>query len=298
MESRTRPSQQRSEWAVHARRSSLRLSPSAPLWADTGAYDGSLQVETNVHPGIEVGVILAGQAERHYPDHEIAGVPGDVWLCAMWEPHGWRVILPETDRVVLIFLPEFLGDEMLGDLPWLSLFAAPPSQRPQVSTPEMRRTVLAMGWKLQDDILTKAPGWQTAVRLDLLRLLFDLSRNWQPPVGAGLQLPRPSHLSRIMPALTLLHERGPLGLSLLEAAAACNLGQTRFGLLFRQTMGLSFGRFRLRSRLASAAHLLLTTDHPVDDIAARVGFSDGSHLHRAFVRQYGCTPGDYRSPRG
>jgi len=295
MRSRRQPSDLGFDWVVHARRSGLRLSPTTPLWADTGAYGAVAEVETNLHPGIEVGLILSGQAERHYPDHLIPGLPGDVWLCAMWEPHGWRVLRPDTDRVVLIFLPEFLGDEMLGDLPWLSLFAAPPALRPHVTTPGLRRTVLAMGAKLREDILGRLRGWQTAVRLDLLRLLLDLSRDWRPPVlPAGRQLPRLGHLSRIMPALTLLHERGSHRPSLLEAAAACNLGQTRFALLFRHTMGLSFGRFRLRGQLASAAHLLLTTDQPVDHIAASLGFADGSHLNRAFVKHYGDTPARYR----
>jgi len=59
-------------------------------------------------------------------------------------------------------------------------------------------------------------------------------------------------------------------------------------------MGLSYGKFCLRSRLAAAAQALLDTDLPVQAIADRTGFSDGSHLHRSFASHYGCTPTDYR----
>ena len=97
-----------------------------------------------------------------------------------------------------------------------------------------------------------------------------------------------------MPALTLLHERSREGLSLSEAACACNLGQSRFALLFRQTMGLSFGKFALRARLSFGAHLLRTTDLVVADVASRCGFVDASHFHRTFVKHYGCTPRRYR----
>jgi len=282
------------DWIVRARRSEYALSPTVPLWAYAGPYEVATPLDIDIHAGIEVGIMLSGRVERHFTDFLLPGTPGDVWLCAMWEPHAWRVIEAGGERVVLVFLPDLLGDEMLGDLPWLSLFAAPVSQRPWASTPEMRRTALETGRKLYNDILAKQPGWQTAVRLGLLRLLFDLSRGWHPPEEARA-VPRAGNLNRIMPALTLLHERSARGLSLLEAAKACNLGQTRFGTLFRQTMGLSFGRFRQRARLASAARLLLTTNQTLDDIAAQLEFTDSCHLHRAFVKYYGCTPGQYRA---
>ncbi len=287
------PRDVRLDWMIRARRSEFALSASVPLWAYAGPYPVATPLDIDVHPGIEVGITLSGRVERHFADYLLPGAPGDVWLCAMWEPHAWRVIEPGAERVVLIFLPEFLRDEMLGDLPWLSLFTAPPSQRPHVTTPELRRAVLMTGRKLYDDIVAKQPGWQTAVRLGLLRLLFDLSRGWRPPEEARA-VPRAGNLNRIMPALTLLHARNAHGLSLVEAAKACNLGQTRFGTLFRETMGLSFGQFRQRARLASAARLLLTTDLTLDDIAAQLEFTDSSHLHRAFVKHYGSTPGQYR----
>ena len=60
-------------------------------------------------------------------------------------------------------------------------------------------------------------------------------------------------------------------------------------------MGLSFGMFCRRSRLGRVAQLLLSTDLSTETIAGEAGFADGSHLHRAFVKQYGCTPGVYRA---
>jgi AraC-like DNA-binding protein len=62
-------------------------------------------------------------------------------------------------------------------------------------------------------------------------------------------------------------------------------------------MGVTFGRFALRARLHQAAHLLLHTGIPIDTIAKDTGFADGSHLHRAFVRTYDCTPAQYRKRR-
>jgi AraC-like DNA-binding protein len=80
-----------------------------------------------------------------------------------------------------------------------------------------------------------------------------------------------------------------------EAASRCGLGRAQFSLVFRDTMGMSFGRFCLRSRLGFVAEMLLSTDLPTQAIAQRAGFVDGSHMHRAFVARYGCTPGQYRA---
>ncbi len=263
------------DWVLSGSPSEFHLTPAQPLRAGVMQNEGPGPLGADVHAGLEIGLTLTGHAERHYLDWVVPGVPGDVWLCAMWEPHGWRFVAPRTDWVVAVFLPEFLGDEMLGDLSWLALFTTPPSQRPWVSTPELRRTVLAIGEELRDEIIRRQPGWKTPVRLGLLRLLFHLSRGWEPPAAPGL-IPPPSAsgLSRIAPALTLLREHHPPEPSLTEAATACGLKRSQFSAIFRQTMGLSFGGFRLRVRLALAARLLRATALTTEDVAARVGFAD------------------------
>ena len=281
---------------VRATRYDYRLTPTAPFNAESNFYPQETPLEIDVHAGFEVGIVLAGTQERHFEDLVCPFLPGDVWLCATWEPHGWRTIAPCCRDVVLIFLPEFLGEEELGSLSWLSLFAALPGNRPRVTTPGMRERVLALGRDLFQELTEARPGWESAVRLDLLRLLLTLSRDWKPSERSDAKPGiRVSNLPRLAPALDLVHSRPLRRISLDEAARVCGLSRAQFCLLFRSTMGLSFGKFCLRSRLGRVAQLLLSTDLPTDAIAARSGFADGSHLHRAFVKQYGFTPGSYRA---
>ena len=65
--------------------------------------------------------------------------------------------------------------------------------------------------------------------------------------------------------------------------------------LFRRTMGISFGKFRIRAHLGHAAHLLHTTHLGLTEVATEAGFTDASHLYRMFVKHYGVTPRQYRS---
>jgi AraC-like DNA-binding protein len=141
------------------------------------------------------------------------------------------------------------------------------------------------------------------VRLHLLLLLLKLFQTWEhrervtDSIRAGS-----NHLARVLPAIHLCGNQAPplRRVSLAQAAGACHLSESRFRRLFRETMGVGFGTFELRRRLGNAVDTLLTTDIPVADVAARSGFTDGSHLRRDLLRHYHTTPAALRkvpSPR-
>ncbi len=277
------------------RRFDYGLTPTEPLHADVTRSEGDTLLTVHAHAGIEFSILLSGAQEAHYEDFVRPLRPGDVSLCATWEPHGWRSTAPDTEGVVLMFLPDFLGEETLGDASWLQLFAVPPAERPQVTSDELRESMLALGREMQREILERRPGWESAVRLDLLRALLALKREWKVPalpksrirVSAG-------NLPRIMPALVLVHTRPARRVTVEEAAKACGLSRAQFCLTFHNIIGISFGQFCTRFRLALVAAMLLSTDMPMNAIAQRTGFVDASHLHRVFVKRYACTPGQYR----
>jgi AraC-like DNA-binding protein len=251
----------------------------------------------HVHQGMEIGIVLEGLWELRFGDVRFECRSGDIWLCAMWEPHGMRVPSPETKHVVLIFPPDFIDDELTGPVSWLRLFSIPPEDRPKIALPEARQRVLSIGRDLREEIAAAGLGWMDVVRLGIARVFIELGRNWTPPKqfsGQSGSGPRPSDLARIMPAVTLVHADPARLVKASEAATACGMSVSRFQHVFMDTMGVSFGRFGRRARLALCAHRLLATDMPIDAIAAEVGMFDGSHLHRAFVSEYGCTPGQFR----
>jgi AraC-like DNA-binding protein len=193
--------------------------------------------------------------------------------------------------VVVIFLPEFIGDEVLGEMHWLNLLAVPPEKRPRVLTPELRERVLAVGHELREEIAEKKPAWQSMVRLGLLRLFIRLSRDWSP--GSSRRTDG-SVLSRVGPAIALAHRDPAKHVTTEQAAEACGFSRSRFDALFHEAIGMTFTRFSMRARLAFVAQRLLHTMAPVGAIAEAAGFADRSHLHRNFLKQYGCTPGEYR----
>ncbi len=269
-------------------------STEARLRAICGWNDEPLPLDIHVHPGLEVGLVLEGEEQVHFGERVWTCGAGDVWLCGMWEPHGWRVPGPRTRNVVLIFPPEFIGEEIIGHVPWLTLFTLPPDDRPRVSSPAMQQRVLEIGEVMRREIEASEPFWERVVRLELLRLLTELARGWGGEEMEDHGHRRLTGLARLMPAFGLVHSVPWRRVPVRDAASACGMSVSRFHTVFRETMNMSFGRFSLRARLSFAAQQLITTDQPIASIAAEAGFVDGSHLHHCFTKQYGRTPSRYR----
>ena len=279
-----------------ARIEEYHLTPAKPFHGGVVEYASPSPLGTDMHQAFEVGVLLSGCEERHFEDVVITVNPGDLWLCGAWEPHGFRAKKECTRELVLQFLPDFLGEEMFEGVSWLSLFSAPSQLRPRVKTKEMREEALSIADEVCREMRERRRGWLAAVRLGILRLLLMLSREWdsEGQDGRGHTV-RTGTLEKIMPAVRLVHSHPTRRLSLKEAAATCGLSVSQFGYLFRRLMGLSFGKFCMRARLAYVAQLLLTTNLSVEAIADAAGFADASHLHHAFAGVYAATPARYRS---
>ncbi len=271
------------------------LSPSDPLNIERRSGPTHVTTVYNVHAGFEVGVILSGQEERLFPDVVIPVKEGDVYLAAPWEFHGTRSFGGYARVLVLIFHPEFLRGTTLGDTPWLNLFAVPARQRPRVTTGAMRARILELGEQMWKESEQGEVGAEEAVRLNLSLLLLTLRRGWDPiRFTTATVADRGNDLARLMPALTTTYLEPTKHIPVDDAASACGFSRRRFTSLFRETMGVSFAQFRLRTRMVVASHLLLSSDVGVETVSECSGFASVSHFYRCFSRQYGCTPGEYR----
>src|SRR6266403_5225061 len=86
--------------------------------------------------------------------------------------------------------------------------------------------------------------------------------------------------------------REPLRAQDLARAAGCSVHH--LGHIAHERLGVSLMEYLTRFRLEVARHLLTATRLTIDQIAGDAGFSNASHLSRAFLAHSGCRPGDYR----
>jgi len=86
-------------------------------------------------------------------------------------------------------------------------------------------------------------------------------------------------------------------ISIAQLASECGLSSSHFTRAFRQTTGRPPHRWLLERRVETAQGLLLNSRMPLQEIASACGFSDQSHLTRAFTRMVGTSPGAWRRVR-
>jgi AraC-like DNA-binding protein len=92
--------------------------------------------------------------------------------------------------------------------------------------------------------------------------------------------------------LTEQRHAAPLRTSAVAREVGCH--PVRLRVLFRERYAMSIRRYQTTCRLRHAANLLLDSNHNIDEIVEQVGFHSRDHFYRAFVKQFGLTPGEYR----
>jgi AraC family transcriptional regulator len=84
------------------------------------------------------------------------------------------------------------------------------------------------------------------------------------------------------------------GVALKEVARECSQSVGYFSHAFRRTMGVAPHQWLIEQRVALSKEKLRDDRLSLSDVAAECGFSDQSHLTRAFKQTVGVSPGAWR----
>lgn len=77
-------------------------------------------------------------------------------------------------------------------------------------------------------------------------------------------------------------------------AARVAMSPRNFARVFQLETGLTPAKFVEKARIDAARHLLGTTDSRVESVAVKAGFGDAERMRRAFLRNLGVNPLNYR----
>ncbi|MDX2225923.1 MAG: helix-turn-helix transcriptional regulator [Verrucomicrobiae bacterium] len=249
----------------------------------------------DMHYELEMGLVLEGRIRRqHGTSRRIFG-PGEMWFCGMWEAHGYAITQAPFRALVFVIWPPLLMGSRFAESPEINLmqpFLIPPERRAKPDH-RHRRSLLERGERMFRNLQTSPRVAPHPVRLRLQAFDFLLTAI-EFVQGHPLPAAPEADLTGIRPALDLA--LGARRLVTQKAAAqVCRMSRDRFIDQFQKMMGLSFAQFALRHRIREAARALVDGDTPVKAVANDWGFTDVSHLHRLFLKHYGCTPSAYRT---
>lgn len=99
---------------------------------------------------------------------------------------------------------------------------------------------------------------------------------------------------RLQTSLEYMHRHYAEPLRLHELSAMEYLSPSRFSALFRTLTGLSPQHYLTNLRMQAARELIRSTDMPVKQVAASVGYSDQLYFSRLFRQTYGLPPSRLR----
>jgi transcriptional regulator GlxA family with amidase domain len=100
---------------------------------------------------------------------------------------------------------------------------------------------------------------------------------------------------RIQSVQNWILDHPSLDLTLKELAGRAAMSVRNFTRVFQGETGITPAEFVEMSRVDAARRLLEDTDTPLQRVASRCGFASPDTMRRAFVRQIGTGPSDYRA---
>lgn len=164
---------------------------------------------------------------------------------------------------------------------------------PTIESPEARWLAATLPLLTQSDTVS-APG-DEALRSHQISAMFTLAvRN-----GLSVTLQNKSLLTlalhpRIGALVAQLCAEPDRQWTVAEMAQSVFMSRASFAQLFRQLSATTPLAALTSIRLQLAAQQLEREPVPVINIALAVGYASESSFHKAFMREFGCTPGEYR----
>ncbi|MEM6910603.1 MAG: helix-turn-helix domain-containing protein [Verrucomicrobiota bacterium] len=104
-----------------------------------------------------------------------------------------------------------------------------------------------------------------------------------------------SPFGKLFQAIRRIQEDFGTDLKITELASLCQLSHSQFVRRFQAALQMTPKEYLLRVRVRNACRLLESTGKTVSEIALDCGFYDHSHFSRAFRKQAGVSPSQYRN---
>lgn len=241
-----------------------------------------LRCSPHLHHDIELVLLLKGKTVACADSARYELAPGDLFLAFPNQIHSFET-LEKEDFYLFILKPELMpdfADTFSMKVPTSAVLrnaAAIPHLR------ELMDRVTELSANREADAYAKP-----LLRGYLLALFSEILRR-MPLSGVE---PEDSDALRSIISFCTRNYSHPLSLSELEE----NLHLNRYYIshLFSGKLGLGFNDYINSLRISEACRYLINSTHSITEISNLVGFNTLRTFNRAFIKQMGASPSEYR----
>ena len=232
------------------------------------------------HDQFGIGIMTSGAQRSWSVIGQVESEAGDVIMVNPGEMHdgmpvdgvarGWRILYLDPTLVAREIADETIDGELVV--------------RPVARDPQLARHVVRLFALVENPAADRVASEESLLRC----LMHVFGRH-------GVHGPSTASASPpVSKAIRRLDAAPEVPTSLTELAALS--GVSRFQLLrgFAREVGTTPHAYLVQRRVRLVRRLLTAGRSPAD-AAVLAGFADQSHMTRAFVRQFGITPGRYRA---
>lgn len=248
----------------------------------------------HIHLDYEMGIVLDGQLiirvnEAEYTleqgdllclnpceIHELEAVDQVTLLLLQINPSYFRNIYPAMQNI--IFTKEYIKANTDNNL-YISL---------KNGMYNFARTYMSK----EDKYELKCAGILNFMFYDILNLFPHQS------ISSEMRTSARNKADRIRRIADYLEKNYQDKVRLEDLANLENITVTHMSHFFTENFHMTFQDYLTKLRCEKARSLLLTTDLSLFDISFSCGFSDPKYLNKGFIKQYNCSPREYRNNFG
>lgn len=241
----------------------------------------SLSPLPHLHRDLEMICVLEGKAIAYADSTRCELFAGDIFLAFPNQIHYYETVTPMS-HVGFIFKPDLLPEMM-------ELFTMGLPQQPVIrgaaGEAQIRALIDALFETRERESYPHISDLRRGYLLALCAELLPRMTVVKLPVGDSASL-------RAIVSFCSRNYSENLSLSLLEEKL--HLNKFYISHLISGKLGLRFNDYVNSLRVSEACRYLLNSDHSITEIGSLVGFNTPRTFNRAFIKQMGMSPTEYR----
>lgn len=243
--------------------------------------DWAWNTETTPLTDYDLWAVYEGRGTMHTPEGSLRLRPGD---CLVLRPRGSHSCRTTGDAPLIVHVAHFDFVTREGTLTAPPAERVPPLHRPLLDLTLFRGLTTRIARSHMAGRSREADTWLRAALLELERQDRDRAAD-----GVG------ETARRVERICAQIMERPERPWRVGELAASCSLSPDHFTRVFKAARDVPPREFILRSRLAAARQLLLSSSYGIGRIAELAGFTDIYHFSRVFKLRTGVSPSKFRA---